>query len=212
MSVNPTILQRFVVLEGLDGAGTTTQLRMLSERLSREGTPHFATWEPTEGTVGKLLRGILVRQVKAHPRTIALLYAADRSEHLYDPHAGIEARTRRGELVVSDRYLFSSLAYQGMETEYEYVRALNSGFPLPQILVFVDTPVEVCQERLAARRNVELYDGLIFQERVREGYLRAIESYASAGMQVSLVNGDRAAGLIHGEIWKIIGAVPITEM
>ncbi len=212
MSVSVTILQRFVVLEGLDGAGTTTQLRMLSERLTRDATPHWATWEPTDGTVGKMLRGVLARQVKAHPRTIALLYAADRSEHVYEPTTGIESRTRRGEIVISDRYLFSSLAYQGTETGYDYVRGLNSGFPLPQILVFVDTPVEVCQERLAARRNVELYDGMAFQSRVREAYLRSIESFAGTGMQVSLVNGDRPAGLIHGEIWKIISAVPISEV
>jgi dTMP kinase len=212
MSVNVTILQRFVVLEGLDGAGTTTQLRMLSERLTREGTPHWATWEPTEGTVGKMLRGILSQQIRAHPRTIALLYAADRSEHIYEPQTGIEARTRRGELVVSDRYLFSSLAYQGTETGYEFVRGLNSGFPLPQTVVFVDTPVEVCQERLAGRRSPELYDGMAFQARVRDAYLRAIESYAGSGMQVSLVNGDRAPGLIHGDIWKIIAAVPISEV
>ena len=212
MSVSATILQRFVVLEGLDGAGTTTQLRMLSERLAREGTPHWATWEPTDGAVGKMLRGILAKQIRAHPRTIALLYAADRSEHVNEPLAGIEARTRRGELVISDRYLFSSLAYQGTETEYDYVRVLNSGFPLPQRLLFIDTPVEVCQERLAARHVEELYDGIAFQERVREGYLRAIESYAGSGMQVSLLNGDRPAGLIHGDIWKIISGVPITEV
>jgi len=209
MSVSATILQRFVVLEGLDGAGTTTQLRMLSERLTREATPHWATWEPTAGAVGRMLRGILDRQIRAHPRTIALLYSADRSEHLYEPLTGIEARTRRGELVVSDRYLFSSLAYQGTETEYDYVRVLNSGFPLPQRLLFIDTPVEVCQERLAERDHAELYDGVAFQERVREGYLRAIESYSGSGMQVSLLNGDRPSGLIHGDIWKIIAGVPI---
>jgi thymidylate kinase len=78
--------------------------------------------------------------------------------------------------------------------------------------VFVDTPVEVCQERLASRRLTELYDGVAFQTRVRESYLRSIEHYAGSGMQVSLVNGDRPAGLIHGDIWKIISGVPITEM
>ena len=85
------------------------------------------------GTHGRRHRpdaeGILARDIKAHPRTIALLYAADRSEHVHDPQSGIEARTRRGELVICDRYLFSSLAYQGLECGDEYVLALNSGFP-----------------------------------------------------------------------------------
>ncbi|MGA2641177.1 MAG: dTMP kinase [Spirochaetia bacterium] len=207
--MSPTILQRFVVLEGLDGAGTTTQLRLLSERLTRDGKPHSATWEPTDGVIGKMLRGILAHDIRAHPRTVALLYAADRSEHIHEPQTGIEARTRRGELVISDRYLFSSLAYQGLECGYEYVLGLNSGFPLPQYLVFLDTPIEVCQERLAERRKSELYDGASFQTRVREAYLRAIEQYTGTGMQVSLVDGDRPAGLIHGEIWKILEGMPI---
>jgi dTMP kinase len=198
------------VLEGLDGAGTTTQLRMLAERLDREGKPHFATWEPTDGAIGKMLRGLLARDIRAHPRTVALLYAADRSEHVFEPQAGIEARTRRGELVISDRYLFSSLAYQGLECGTEWVSSVNSGFPLPECLIFVDTPVDVCQERLSARRSQELYDGAAFQERVREGYLQAITRFGGTGMKVSLVNGDRAAGLIHGDIWKIISGLPIT--
>jgi dTMP kinase len=210
--VSVTILQSFVVLEGLDGAGTTTQLRMLSERLTRDRRPHAATWEPTDGVIGRMLRGILAQDIKAHPRTIALLYAADRSEHVHDPQSGIEARTRRGELVISDRYLFSSLAYQGQECGDEFVLALNAGFPLPEELIFLDTPVEVCQERLAARRAQELYDGFAFQARVREAYLRAIERYAATGMRVSLVNGDRPAGLIHGDIWKIIQAMPIPRV
>jgi dTMP kinase len=198
-----------VVLEGLDGAGTTTQLRLLSERLARDGKPHWATWEPTDGTIGKMLRGILARDIRAHPRTVALLYAADRSEHVHEPQTGIEARTRSGELVISDRYLFSSLAYQGLECGYEYVFGLNAGFPLPECLVFLDTPIEVCQERLADRRKIELYDGAAFQSRVRDAYLRAIEQYTGTGMQVSLVDGDRPAGLIHSEIWKILAGMPI---
>ena len=198
-----------MVLEGLDGAGTTTQLRLLSERLARDGKPHWATWEPTDGTIGKMLRGILARDIRAHPRTVALLYAADRSEHVHEPQTGIEARTRSGELVISDRYLFSSLAYQGLECGYEYVFGLNAGFPLPECLVFLDTPIEVCQERLADRRKIELYDGAAFLSRVRDAYLRAIEQYTGTGMQVSLVDGDRPAGLIHSEIWKILAGMPI---
>ena len=197
------------MLEGLDGAGTTTQLRLLSERLAREGTPHFATWEPTEGAMGRMLRAILAREVRAHPRTVALLYAADRSEHIYEPQVGMEARARRGELVISDRYIFSSLAYQGLECGTEWVSSLNSGFPLPECLIFVDTPVDVCQERLAIRRNQELYDGAAFQERVREAYLQAILRFGGTAMKVSLIDGDRPAGLIHGDIWKIISGMPI---
>ena len=76
--------------------------------------------------------------------------------------------------------------------------------------MFLDTPIEVCQERLADRRKTELYDGAAFQTRVRDAYLRAIEQYTGTGIQVSLVDGDRPAGLIHSEIWKILAGMPIS--
>ena len=211
MSVTPTILQRFIVLEGLDGSGTSTQLRLLAERLAREGTNPHATWEPTDGPVGALLRAILARDTRAHPRTIAMLYAADRNEHLYAPGTGIEERARRGELVISDRYVFSSLAYQSIECGFEFVDALNGAFPMPQCVVFLDTPVAVCQERLSARGKTELYDGKEFQTRVREAYIRSLEHYRARGLSVEVVNGDRPAGLIHGDIWNLLSRLPIEK-
>ena len=207
--MTPTILQRFIVLEGLDGSGTTTQMRLLSERFARERTRYAATCEPTEGLVGRLLRSILSLETRADPRTIALLYAADRNEHVHALRDGIVARTKAGELVVSDRYLFSSLAYQSLDCGLDYVLGLNAGFPLPQCLLFLDTPVDVCQERLRLRGKPELFDGFAFQSRVRTAYLKAIEGFRDSGMRISLLDGDRPAGLIHGEIWKILSGLPI---
>jgi dTMP kinase len=203
------ILQRLIVLEGLDGSGTTTQLRLLADRLARENKPHAATFEPTDGPVGKMLRSILALETKAHPRTIALLYAADRNEHLYRPVSGMEARVKKGEIVICDRYLFSSLAYQSIDCGMEYVAALNGAFPLPQCLIFLDTPVEVCQERLQGRDTVELFDSFEFQARVREGYLEAIDRYRGTEMSISVLDGDRPAGIIHSDVWKILTGLPI---
>ena len=197
------------MLEGLDGSGTTTQMGLLSERLTREGRQHAATWEPTDGAVGRLLRSILARETKAHPATIALLYAADRNEHIRAPQTGIEARVKKGEIVICDRYLFSSLAYQSIECGIEFVLGLNDGFPLPLCLIFIDTPVDVCQERLALRGKEELYDGFEFQSRVRESYLKEIERFRGSGMHIAILDGDRPAGLIHGEVWKILSLLPI---
>jgi dTMP kinase len=206
------ILQRLVVLEGLDGSGTTTQMRLLSERLTREGRPHSATFEPTDGPIGQLLRSVLARDTRAHPRSIALLYAADRNEHLYAPATGMEARTKKGELVICDRYLFSSLAYQSIECGMDYVAALNAAFPLPQCLLFIDTPVEICQERLRERGKAELYDSFDFQSRVRDSYLKAIERFRMTAMHTAVIDGDHPAGLIHGEVWKILTGLPILGM
>jgi dTMP kinase len=210
--VKPSILHGFVVLEGLDGSGTTTQMRLLAERLARDGRKHAMTWEPTQGPIGRLLRSILAQETRSHPRTIALLYAADRNDHVHDAETGIEARIERGEIVICDRYLFSSLAYQSIECGFDYVMALNAGFPLPECVIFVDTPVEVCQERLAARGKPELYDGFAFQGRVREGYLEAFRRFEGGGMRIAHVQGDRPSGLVHGEIWKILAGLPINGM
>ncbi len=193
------------MLEGLDGAGTTTQTRMLSERLTRERSAHWATWEPTDGPVGRLIRSILVREVSALPCTIALLYAADRAEHTGSPD-GILARARRGELVISDRYLFSSIAYQGIQCDEQYVYGLNSPFPLPQVLFFIDTPVDVCQGRLSRRGKEELFDGAAFQSRVRERYLASFQRFQQSGMRIVVADGDRPAAQIHEELWGILAA------
>jgi len=180
--------------------------------MKHSGKPLWATFEPTDGPVGKMLRLILAKEVKALPATVAMLYAADRNEHVNAPQTGIAARAERGELVVSDRYLFSSLAYQSIECGLDFVSGLNSGFPLPQCMIFIDTPVEVSQKRLAGRGKAELFDGQTFQARVRENYLADMERYRSSGMVISVVDGNRPQEAIHEEIWKILSGLPITGM
>jgi dTMP kinase len=198
-----SILENFIVLEGLDGSGTTTQLKLLDARLSREDIPHDTTFEPTDGPIGNLIRSILSHHTRAHPFTIAMLYAADRNEHL-NSQDGVIAKASRGLRVVSDRYLFSSLAYQSVQCGMEYVRALNSVFPLPRFLFFIDTPVEVCQRRLSGRGEAELFDGFEFQAKVRSAYLETIRGFMDSGMTISVLEGDRAAETIHEDIWRIL--------
>jgi dTMP kinase len=197
-----------VVLEGLDGAGTTTQMKLLSRKLEELGRPFTTTWEPTDGTIGRLIRSILVQDIPALPRTIALLYAADRNEHLSSKD-GILSRTAAGELVICDRYVFSSLAYQSVQCGREFVLALNSGFPLPQCLFFLDTPVEVCQSRIEGRAARELYDGMEFQARVRQEYLASIDRFRGSGMRIEIVDGDRPPMEIHDGIWAVLAGMPI---
>ncbi len=146
MSNAPDILDRFVVFEGLDGAGTSTQLEMLRDALQQRGTPCFATCEPTDGAIGKLIRAVLRGELEVSGCTLALLFAADRSEHLYGSD-GVLAALRTGGSVACDRYLFSSLVYQSTDCSGEYVAAVNARFPLPRWLIFIDTPPEECQRR-----------------------------------------------------------------
>jgi dTMP kinase len=196
------VLEGFVVLEGLDGAGTTTQLNMLQQKLDKLRMPHFCTSEPTQGPVGTLIREVLQKRIVIHPQALALLFAADRTEHLQRGEAGILDRVSRGELVISDRYLFSSLAYQSVECDFDYVLSLNCSFPLPQVVFFLDTPPEVCQRRLKGRRQIDIFDDIATQERVRATYLRAISMFESSPMRVCLLDGSLEPAAVFQNIWS----------
>ncbi len=212
------VLKNFIVIEGIDGAGTTTQLRILDKRLSSKGINHYCTFEPTDRRIGLLIRDILHKKVRANPDTVALLFAADRSEHLHDPSEGVIARTMRGEIVISDRYLFSSLAYQSVESGFDFVYALNSRFPLPELVFFIDTPPDISQERLKTREKRELFDRIDFQERVRKLYLKTFEFFKrkiSENANVTrffIIDGRQTQETISDEIWKTLSRLPIFNM
>jgi dTMP kinase len=194
------VLRGFYVLEGLDGAGTTTQLRMAGESVPGLWT----TFEPTDSPVGTLLRRILHQEVDAVPGTIARLFAADRFEHL-EGAEGIRERLSRGEKVLCDRYLFSSLAYQGTEFNFDAVWALNKDFPLPEVLFFVDVPVHETQRRLVDRSLEERYDGRSFQDQLRAGYERAFQACSGHGMEIVRLDGTLSAEQISSSIIEIVG-------
>lgn len=199
------VLDDFVALEGLDGAGTTTQRALLASALAAAGRPGHSTWEPTDGRLGGEIRRVLRLEIGVHPLTLALLFAADRNEHLHDPKDGILAHLERGDLVVTDRYLFSSLAYQSEQCGFDRVLSLNSGFPLPRHVVFLDTPVEVSQARLRARDAQELFDAEEVQRRVRAHYERALSLFPDSGMLVHRLDGTRAPEEINRDICRILG-------
>jgi dTMP kinase len=203
------ILGGFVAIEGLDGAGTTTQLRLLERRFADERVRGYCTCEPTAGPVGALIRAALRGQVRLEPRTLALLFAADRWEHLSSPGTGVRDRVATGEIVVSDRYLFSSLAYQGVEWSFEGVLDLHRDYPLPAHVIYVDTPVEVSQARLAARTGRDLYDSAGLQRRVAAGYERAFAAPAFSGVRLHRIDGLLPPEPIAEQVWKVMLGLPI---
>ena len=165
------ILRNFWVLEGLDGAGTTTQLKNLEAYMMDKGLPVFRTAEPTIYETGKFIRRVLSGEVKVPQSTVAYLFAADRDNHLNNPEYGIKAHLAKGETVISDRYFFSSFAYQSIGFDPDAVMMLNSRFPYPEIVLYVDTPVEDCISRIDSRgTDKEIYEKLDYQRLVHENY------------------------------------------
>lgn len=208
------LLRNFVVFEGIDGTGTTTQLDRLkaryAERCTGGNTPVFFTCEPTGSEIGKLVRKGLKGDPEFTPDTMARLFAADRGEHIYGKD-GILSHLEKGEAVYCDRYLFSSLAYQGSAGDPELPRALNRDFPLPEFLFFFDIDPDAAMDRVERRSlPLEIYEKREFQKRVRERYMDVIADYerTEPGMRVVRIDAARPIDEIAEKIWSIVRNLP----
>ncbi len=199
------ILNNFVVFEGIDGAGTSTQMRLLAERDS--GKKIAFTAEPTERPTGKFLRQILAGKEKVSAQTAAYLFAADRAEHLWGK-GGIVDQTKNGLTVVSDRYLFSNLAYQGVTCGEDLPKTLNSPFPLPQLLFFFDISAQKSLERVEKRGEAkEIYENEKFLNDTASRYRAIIDRYKkleNSGMRIVELDATLPKEKISDLIWKEI--------
>jgi dTMP kinase len=208
------IIHNFAVFEGIDGSGTTTQLRLLAERFAENRPPasplppFHGTFEPTGGPVGRLVRSVLGGEISLEPATVARLFAADRNEHLYGKD-GIAGRCERGELVVSDRYLPSSLVYQGITCGEELPRRLNADFPLPELLLFFDLDPHIAGQRLKTRAGRDIYEYLEFQIKVRERYRALLPEYEEAGVRVEYVDASAKIEDVAEQVWRAVRKMPI---
>jgi len=203
------IIPNFVVFEGGDGSGTTTQLSMLTERLKKSKKPlFFPTFEPTDGQIGKIIRSALKKDLILRPQTLAMLFAADRNEHLTGQD-GILSRVKRGEFVVSDRYVLSSIVYQGIECGNELPTALNSIFGAPELTIFFDIDPKIAINRMSKRGFLEIYEYLEFQEKVRQKYQYAVENYKKSGARVEIIDSSKTITEIADQVWSLISEMPI---
>lgn len=192
---------RFLVLEGLDGAGTTTQAALLAGRLARLGRRVHLTSEPSRGPVGRLLRRALQGAVAGaggrplDQRALALLFAADRVDHV----AGeVGPRLAAGVDVVSDRYALSSLAYQSAATgDLGWVEVLNREAPAPDLTIFLEVrPAVALRRRYAASAEREIYEVPAFQRRVAAAYRRALGRLRRRGERVAVVDGEAGVAAV----------------
>ncbi len=165
---------KLIVLEGIDGAGTTTQAGKLAEALRARKIVVATTCEPSDGPVGKLIRGYLKGEHKLDAQLrgpgLALLFAADRLDHLARE---VNPWLERGKVVISDRYLLSSLAYQSLDCELKWVMEINREAPPPDLTILLDLPAETALKRVSERALwPELFEKADLQKRVRENYLK----------------------------------------
>lgn len=198
---------KFIVLEGIDGSGKSSQIGPLVKRLQNLGLPCRETREPTGGPVGSLIRQIFTGRVTADNRVIAALYAADRIDHLVNEVDGLCAAIGQGITVVSDRYYFSSYAYHSVDMDMDWVIQANSvsaGLLRPTLTVFLDVPVETALERIRQNRVVEeIFDQEDRLRKTRELYFRAFERLKDVE-QVAVVDGTGTQEQVAERIWGAV--------
>lgn len=197
---------RFIVLEGLDGAGTTTQTAKLQEHFAKLKRESFATREPTDGPIGKLIRDVLTGRLMRYrlaEREMALLFAADRLEH----SRLVESKLLTSSHVVCDRYIFSSMAYQTLDPSISarWVTMINSGFARPHITLFLRVPVDECLRRIAERNeNRTVYEKKDFLRTVARNYERLASYYRENVGPLVAVDGTLPPDEVHAEIMRAL--------
>ncbi|MCE4619575.1 MAG: dTMP kinase [Desulfurococcales archaeon] len=180
-----------LAFEGIDGSGLTTHSRLLVERLSERGYRSFYSKEPTNGPIGRLIRELLASRGEPDHVMMALLFAADRRWNYYSSPSSIRGMLERGYIVVSDRYKYSSIAYQGAFAGIDWVWSVNSRVPHSDAIIYIDVPVEVAIRRVRERaRNgavIEAYEERAYLEKIKEAYEEVLERATNEGIIVKRV-------------------------
>lgn len=201
---------RFIVFEGIDGSGKTTQTKRLEAHLAAQGRTVLLTAEPTKLPTGRALRDALAGRVKKSECEMAALFVEDRVAHNNDPEEGIRVMLERGVDVICDRYYYSSLAYQGQATDYAWVKAMNLNCPdilRPDICIYLDLLPHQSLARIRQGRDaVEIYENEETLARVRNTFLHVIEDLRERD-HIAVVNAFRSPEEIAEEIAALVDAL-----
>ena len=186
----------FICIEGLDGSGKTTHAHRLVRKLQKKGFDAIYTTEPSRGEIGKFIRESVLQRKKRVPRVVeALLFAVDRVDHL---EKDVKPALDEGKIVVSDRCVYSSLAYQGAAgLDLKWIEEINRMALPPDLAIYIDVPPEVVVKRI--RRKKSVMERLETQRRVREVYMKFVEN----GKLVP-VDGDRKKSEVGNNILKMV--------
>jgi len=186
----------FICVEGLDASGKTTHAHRLVRNLRRKGFDVVYTTEPSRGEIGKFIRAYILQRKRRVPSVVeALLFAVDRVDHV---EKEIKPALEGGKIVVSDRYVYSSLAYQGAAgLDLKWIEGINRLALPPDLAIYIDVPPEVVVKRI--RREKSVMERLETQRRVREVYMKFVEK----GKLVS-VDGNRRKDEVARDILAVV--------
>ena len=193
----------FIVLEGIDKSGKTTQAEFLKDYLIEHGNLAIVSSEPTNSSIGKLIRKGMqnqffsIKDKTKFDEQMAYLFAADRHHHLYNNIDGVFKLIQQDNYtVISTRYYFSSLAYNST-TEFDFVYQLNQKFPNPDLVIYIDVSLDVALSRLKDFKLQEIYETKSKLGQVRKNYQTIFNNYKG---NILKVNGENSINNIHKDI------------
>lgn len=197
----------FIVVEGIDGSGSSTQAKLIHDYLIEKKGKCILTAEPTVGPVGSIIRQILNNRINVHSEQVireasfAYLFAADRYDHLYNEKNGVLTLINQGIDVVCTRYFPSSYAYQSLEDNFELVHKLNNEFPEPDVLFYLDIDPQVSIERIQISRKADINENLDNLIRVKNNYEKFFEKYGGDYIRIDANNNHLN---IFADILKVL--------
>ena len=194
-----------ITIEGIDGCGKSTQLQKIATFLQSRQIPYHITCEPTKNDIGQLLRKYLKQ--KTVPTIDALLFAADRLDHC---HREILPALQSNKLVISDRYVLSSIAYQSLQCEElgvttEWIATINQFCIVPDLIILLDLDPTIALQRRyneTEMQNREKFEEITFQSRLRNRYLQLVEDRFN-GWNYAVVDASRNSDDVFASIVKV---------
>jgi len=198
----------FIVFEGIDSCGKTTQAELLKQYFLEQSQQAVISPEPSNGIIGNMIRQALKQRItfsrdrSLFDEQMAYLFAADRHDHLYNDIDGVFKLIQDNYHVISTRYYFSSLAYNCETPEkFTFIKKLNDRFPDPDLTIYIDLPIKISLARLSKRSSTEIYETENKLTKVREQYQQIFANYDG---RVITIDGTQDIEKIHQQIVKVV--------
>jgi len=188
---------KFIVFEGIDGAGQSTQAPLLAKRLEKEGYKVLRTTEPTNNLIGGIIRAALTGVWKTSNTVVQLLYAADRGHHL---EREILPALEKGFIVISERYFYSSIAFGSLDMPTSWLREINTYYPEPDLGFYIRVRPKVAMERITTNRHgKELFEKEASLTKIAKTY----ETIMKDNKLFTVIDGEQDIDEIHNEIYSL---------
>lgn len=185
---------RFIVFEGIDGAGKSTQISLLKEKLIKEGRKVFLTAEPTASVTGGILRDALSGNYQRTSAELAAMFLSDRVFHNVNTKCGIKQALEKGFDVISDRYYYSSFAYQGLDSDIDWVMDMNLNCPdirKPDLCIFLDLDADSSKKRIDTNRaTVEIFEKAELLNKIRNKFFDVFNRLKNENIEIIDAGGS----------------------